>query len=115
MTSQAASNDKRFVIEETERACRTMAAQLDASELTRLLLPYIQHKNAKVSSLSLGRLVAILVTGCTLFAPAKAGDDLFVSAHTTDYHLQQLARRRRFVGRRAWFWWSPRSACRQVS
>ena len=27
-----------------------MAAQLDASELTRLLLSYIKHKNAKVGS-----------------------------------------------------------------
>ncbi len=48
--SQAASNDKRFVIDETERACHTMAAKLDAAELTRLLLPYIKHKNAKVGS-----------------------------------------------------------------
>lgn len=50
MVSQAASNDKRFVIEETDRACRTMAAQLEALELTRLLLPYIKHKNAKVGA-----------------------------------------------------------------
>ena len=47
---QAASNDKRFVIDETNRACQTMAAQLDPTQLTRLLLPYIKHKNPKVTA-----------------------------------------------------------------
>ena len=47
---QAASNDKRFVIDETDRACQTMADQLDPAELTRLLLPYVKHKNPKVTA-----------------------------------------------------------------
>ena len=45
-----ASNDKRFVVEEAARGSQVMAASLDSAALLELLMPYIKHKNPKVSS-----------------------------------------------------------------
>ncbi len=80
--SQAASNDKRFVIEETERACHTMAAKLDAAELIRLLLPYIKHKNAKVSSSSLQSRGSRLDMLPLCAAPLRTQPDIFLCCDT---------------------------------
>ena len=83
---QAASNDKRFVIEETERACHTMAAKLDAAELTCLLLPFIKHKNAKVGALGSeprGILLAMLPMRAPLCDINSSMDMTFPTASTT--------------------------------
>jgi len=45
---KAASNDKKFVIEEAQKALITMTETLDPSQFLRLLLPYTEHKNPKV-------------------------------------------------------------------
>jgi hypothetical protein len=42
------SNDKRFVIDEVDRALSKMTQKLDAEVLTEKLLPYSTHKGPKV-------------------------------------------------------------------
>ncbi|KAL4859361.1 DNA-directed RNA polymerase I subunit 2 [Chlorella vulgaris] len=52
---KCSSNDKKFVIEEAQRALQVMVASLTASEMLRMLLPYADtHKNPKVRGKAAG-------------------------------------------------------------
>lgn len=45
---KAGSNDKKFVLDEVQRALGVMATSMDPSALLGRLLPYAAHKNPKV-------------------------------------------------------------------
>ncbi len=44
---KASSNDKRFVVEEVQRALQVLAENLDSVQLLHQLMPYTAHKNPK--------------------------------------------------------------------
>ena len=46
---KASSNDKRFVVEEAQRALQVLAESLDPSQLLNRLMPYTAHRNPKAS------------------------------------------------------------------
>ena len=52
LLTKAGSNDKRFVIEEVQRALQTMADTIEPPRFLARLLPYAAHKNPKVRSLN---------------------------------------------------------------
>ena len=45
---KAGSNDKKFVLDEVQRALGVMASSMDPPALLGRLLPYAAHKNPKV-------------------------------------------------------------------
>jgi hypothetical protein len=49
---KAGSNDKKFVIDEVQRALAVMAANMDPLAIMGRLLPYAAHKNPKVCARS---------------------------------------------------------------
>jgi hypothetical protein len=51
LLQKAASNDKRFVIDEVSRALATMAEVVAPRQMLDRLLPYAAHKNPKVRPL----------------------------------------------------------------
>lgn len=59
--SQVCSNDKRFVIEEVQRALQILVDSLDMRLLLDLLLPYTKHRNPKVDPRAL-QLAAVGLT-----------------------------------------------------
>lgn len=67
---KAASNDKKFVIEEAQRTLSTMAEQLKPSLFLPLILPYTEHKNPKVR----GKAASILAASVTKLSPMQAVD-----------------------------------------
>ncbi|PSC76790.1 DNA-directed RNA polymerase I subunit 2 isoform X1 [Micractinium conductrix] len=65
---KCASNDKKFVLEEAQRALHTMVASLAPGDLLPLLLPYAEvHKNPKVR----GKAGGALAQAVSRMAPAE--------------------------------------------
>lgn len=54
---KAGSNDKKFVIDEVQRALGVMATSMDAPAVLGRLLPYAAHKNPKVCSTHLNLVI----------------------------------------------------------
>lgn len=65
---KAASNDKKFVIEEAQRALVTMSEMLPCVGFFSLLAPYTEHKNPKVR----GKTATIVALSFAQFQPAQA-------------------------------------------
>jgi hypothetical protein len=65
---KAASNDKRFVIEEAQRALEALAEALPPAELLPLLVPYTEHKNPKVR----GRAAGVAAAAAARLSPSQA-------------------------------------------
>jgi len=65
---KAASNDKKFVIEEAQRALVTMSEMLPCLGFFTLLAPYTEHKNPKVR----GKTATIVALSFAQFQPAQA-------------------------------------------
>ena len=57
---KAASKDKKFVIEEAERALRCICESLGPADLYPLLPPYLKHKNQKVRGAAAGCAASVL-------------------------------------------------------
>lgn len=64
---KAASNDKKFVIEEAQRALSTMADALPPTDFSALLRPYTEHKNPKVR----GKAAAVVAASLGRMQPAE--------------------------------------------
>ena len=62
---KAASNDKKFVIEEAQRTIITMAEKLPHVEFLALLIPYTEHKNMIVR----GKAASVAATTIERFSP----------------------------------------------
>ena len=65
---KAASNDKKFVIEEAQRALINMSERLPPLGFFSLLAPYTEHKNPKVR----GKAATVVALCFTQFQPAQA-------------------------------------------
>jgi CLASP N terminal len=65
---KAASNDKKFVIEEAQRALVTMSETLPPLGFFSLLAPYTEHKNPKVR----GKTATVVALSFTQFQPMQA-------------------------------------------
>jgi hypothetical protein len=65
---KAASNDKRFVVDEARRALGTAACALPAAPLLAALAPQLEHKNPRVR----GQAAAVAAAAAERLAPAEA-------------------------------------------
>ena len=65
---KAGSSDKKFVIEEAQRALETIASSMDAPAILGRLLPYAAHKNPKVCACCLKSALAAYERHVRLFS-----------------------------------------------
>ena len=97
---KAGSNDKKFVIDEVQRALAVMAANMDPPAIMGRLLPYAAHKNPKVCARS-NNMSACVLSQTFMATLLSSAASIFVS---TALMVGVLQYRRYSLSHFLWHW-----------